>query len=198
MNAPRQPRRGQVTIAAGVFALVAAVGITAAVLASRPVAGPVVAPSPTPSATPSVAPTYTPILVPSQIPTQAPAAAPGSVGLDNVTGHDVTLLIHDETGTVVGATSGKPGDGMSVRWHDSIVTNVSANTIAITWVGLPGDDTVDLGIVGADGGYALTLVQPGPVPYSDAMGEDRVLVLTFDGPVSADDVSVEVLDRTVD
>lgn len=30
------------------------------------------------------------------------------------------------------------------------------------------------------------------------MGEDRVLILTFDAPVSAADVSVEILDRTVD
>jgi hypothetical protein len=36
------------------------------------------------------------------------------------------------------------------------------------------------------------------MPYSDAMGEDRVLVLTFDAPVAAKDVSIEVLDRTVD
>ena len=34
--------------------------------------------------------------------------------------------------------------------------------------------------------------------YTDAMGEDRVLVLSFDGPVSADDISVEILDRTID
>ena len=42
------------------------------------------------------------------------------------------------------------------------------------------------------------LVQAGPYPQTDAMGEDRILILTFDGPVSADDVSVEILNRTVD
>jgi hypothetical protein len=68
----------------------------------------------------------------------------------------------------------------------------------VTWVGLPGDDVVDLGINGAAGAYVLTLVQAGPVANSDAMGEDRVLILTFDAPVSAADVSVDILDRTVD
>jgi hypothetical protein len=41
-------------------------------------------------------------------------------------------------------------------------------------------------------------VRAGPYPYTDAMGEDRILVLTFDGPVSADDVSMQILDRKVD
>jgi hypothetical protein len=62
----------------------------------------------------------------------------------------------------------------------------------------PGDDVADLGVSGAAGAYVLTVVQPGPYPYTDAMGEDRVLILTFDAPVSADDVAVEILDRTVD
>ena len=123
---------------------------------------------------------------------------PASVDLENATGHDVSVLIHDQTGDVVDAVSGTPGDGMSVRWHSAIVKNVDATSIRVTWVGLPGDDVSDLGISGAAGAYVLTVVQPGPVPQSDAMGEDRILILTFDAPVSADDVSVEVLDRTVD
>ena len=57
---------------------------------------------------------------------------------------------------------------------------------------------VDLGIVRDGDKYTITIVQSGPVPYSDAMGEDRVLVLTFADDVLARDVNVEVLDRTVD
>lgn len=87
---------------------------------------------------------------------------------------------------------------MSVGWHSSIVASVDATSISLTWVGLPGDDVADLAISGAPGAYVLTVVQAGPVPYSDAMGEDRVLILTFDAPVSVEDFSVEILDRTVD
>ena len=87
--------------------------------------------------TPTPAPTPTP-----------PPSVPGSVDLDNASGHDVSILIHDQVGDLVDAESGKPGDGMSVRWHDSIVENVDAGSIRVTWVGLPGDDVADLGISG--------------------------------------------------
>jgi hypothetical protein len=198
MNAPRSTSRGQVQpVVAIVLTVIAVVGVMAAGLASRPVApaAPVATDRPTspPVATPSVAPTKAPT-----VPSPSPSTGPLSIDLENATGHDVSILVHDETGTVAGGISGTPGDGMSVRWHDAIVKSVSARSIAITWAGLPGDDLVDLGIALDKGTYHLTLVQAGPVPYSDAMGEDRVLVLTLDGPVVAKDVSIEVLDRTVD
>jgi hypothetical protein len=190
MNAQRSPRRGQAATAATVLALLAIVVASAAVLASRP-GGVAYPPTPSvPIATPSVAPT--------KAPTPSPSARPGSVDLDNATDHDVSILIHGDVDDIVGAVSGKPGDGMSVGWHKAIVRNVDANTIALTWVGLPGDDVADLDISKVDRAFAFTIVQAGPVPYSDAMGEDRVLVLSFDGPVSVDDISVEILDRTVD
>ena len=203
MNDPRSARRGQASIAA--LALVAVVGVAAAVSAFRiggataaaPTDRPSAAPSAVPSAAPST-PTPTPTVAPSNAPSASPQSVPASVDLDNATGHDVSILIHDQTGDVVDAISGTPGDGMSVRWHSAIVKNVDATSIRVTWVGLPGDDVSDLGISGAAGAYVLTVVQPGPVPQSDAMGEDRILILTFDAPVSAADVSVEILDRTVD
>ena len=203
MNDPRSARRGQASIAA--LALVAVVGVAAAVSAFRiggataaaPTDRPSAAPSAVPSAAPST-PTPTPTVAPSKTPSASPRSVPASVDLDNATGHDVSILIHDQTGDVVDAVSGTPGDGMSVRWHSAIVKNVDATSIRVTWVGLPGDETVDLDIVERNNAYRLTLVQAGPYRYTDAMGEDRVVLLTFDRPVSAADVSIEILDRTVD
>lgn len=193
MNAPRSTRRGQASIAG--LALVTIVGVAAAVSLLR-INSVTAAP---PIASPSAAPASpAPTAIPSKAPSPTPRSAPSSVDLENASGHDVSILIHDQVGDLVDAESGAPGDGMSVRWHDSIVENVDATTIRVTWVGLPGDDTIDLGISGAAGGYVITVVQPGPYPYTDALGEDRVLILTFDAPVSADDVAVEILDRTVD
>jgi hypothetical protein len=195
MNAPRSTRRGQGPVAA--LALVAVVGITAAAASAlRSGGATAAAPSDRPSAAPTSSPT--PSVVPTKAPSATPPSAPGSVILWNASGHDVSILVHDQTGDLVGAVSGKPGDGMSVGWHKAVVENVDAQTIRVTWVGLPGDDVADLGISGGPGTYTLTVVQPGPYPYTDAMGEDRILIVTFDAPVSAADVFVEILDRTID
>jgi hypothetical protein len=146
---------------------------------------------------PSVAPTAKPSATPAA-PVATPATRPTTIALRNTSGHAVKLQIHDETGTLSSARSGRPGDGMSVRWHDANVKNAGSRTILVTWVGLPGDDVSDLNIAVRGGKLVLTFVQPGPLPYTDAMGEDRILSLTFDDAVSADDVVVKILDRTVD
>ncbi len=202
-------RRGQVHPALAVaLGLIAVAGIVAAVLVSRPSAPAGPAPSDRPSAAPSSAPDPTPLATPvvtpgpsptpSPKPTTAPSSGLGSIDLENATDHDVVLQIHDQTGTLVKAESGTPGDGMSVRWHDALVENRNHHTIFITWAGLPQDDTLDLGVAIVDGKLTVTIVQAGPVENSDAMGEDRVVALTFDLAVQADDVTVEILDRTVD
>ena len=163
-------------------------------LATRP---PRRAPLPgTPNPDPTAVPT--PVVTPVPSPSAAPSAGLGSIDLDNATGHEVVLQVHDQTDSLAAASSGRPGDGMSVRWHDSIIENTDIDTIRLTWVGLPQDDTLDLGVARVDGKLQITIVQAGPVANSDAMGEDRVVVLTFDGPVDAEDVVVDVLDRTVD
>jgi hypothetical protein len=203
--------RGQVQPALAVaLGIVALVGIVAAVLFSRPAApsGPTASdrPSSTPSATPIATPIATPTAVPTPLPTPTPSPTPtpapstglGSIKLRNATNHDVVLQVHDQTDTLTGAVSGKPGDGMSVRWHDALVKNANQHTILVTWVGLPQDDTLDLGVAIVDGQLHVTIVQAGPVANSDAMGEDRVVALTFDRAIKADDVFVEVLDRTID
>jgi hypothetical protein len=198
MSSPRSSRRGQATpfVAVALGAL-AAVTVAAAIVLSGPVSPPPATGS-KPSATP-VASAPNPSVPASHSPSPTPRpTAPGEIVLESATGHDVLLKIHDQANALVDAVSDVPGDGMSVRWHDSVVRQAGARKLAITWVALPQDEIVDLGIVREGDKYTITIVQAGPVPYSDAMGEDRVLVLTFADDVLADDIDVAILDRTVD
>ena len=147
-----------------------------------------------PSATlaPTTAPTPTPT------PTQ-PATARGRrlfvVDLKTLDGD------HDVSGSedrrlvdfVVEATSGNPGDGMSVRWFDVKVENVDDRTLRVVWVGLARDEVVHLGIARVDGKIRLS-VRPGRPARanSDAVGFDRVLDLKFVVPVRSEDVLTSV------
>lgn len=185
----------------GVAALAAvALLIVLAVLASGVLGrsgGPGVS-DPPPSQAPSEAPVGTPVPSdePSDEPSEAPTPAPsdGDFGfdLDIATPHDVSVVIDDETDSVSGGKTGRAGDGMSVRWFDSIVENTDADTLRITWVGLPQDDTVRITVSEVDGGIAILIDQKAPPANSDATGHDRVVELDFDAPVSADDVTVTV------
>jgi hypothetical protein len=153
-----------------------------------PSAPPVATPTPEPSAPATPAPA-TP--APSEQPSDDPSDGRIDVDLDTATDHDVSVVITDRSGSVVGVTSGRAGDGMSVRWFDVEVENVDGNTIRVTWVGLPRDEVVSLGISEADGTFTLDFVQDAPPANSDATGFDRVLVIAFDSPVDATDVEVE-------
>jgi len=151
-------------------------------------------PSPAPSAAPSSPPSVSPSVPsspqPTVMPTDDPADGPITVDLDNLTDHEVSVVIDDETGILDGAVSGQPGDGMSVRWLDSKVENVDKKTVRVVWVGLPRDEHARLSISEDDGTYRLDFVQAAPPANSDAVGYDRILVLRFDTDVSADDVEV--------
>ncbi len=149
--------------------------------------------SPTPSSPPST-PKPTPTASPSApAPTPVPSAPVGdgtTVDLDNRGGFDILLRIKDRTGRLVTGSSGTPKDGMSVRWHDAIVKNVDASTIRITWAGWPRDEEVGMTISRSGDKVRIHIVQIAPYPNTDAMGLDRILDLTFDGPIDADDVKV--------
>jgi hypothetical protein len=110
-----------------------------------------------------------------------------TVELDIATPHDVAVKVDDTTGTIVDATTGRAGDGMSVRWYDLKVENVDDRTLRLTWVGFGADDEVLLRVAEVDGLIDLLLVQPGPYPNSDGLGFDRVLDLEFASPVNAAD-----------
>jgi hypothetical protein len=112
--------------------------------------------------------------------------------LDVAPPDDISVVVTDRTGAVTGAASGRAGDGMSVRWGRVNVENVDAHTLRVTWVGLPGDDEVRVTVSGSPDALRLAVVQQAPPANSDAMGHDRVLVLTFSEDVRAADVLATV------
>jgi len=183
--------------------MLAVVVALAASAAFRPAASP----SPEPSTPPVVTPTTPPSQAPSEEPTppsdppseeptpkptEAPADGPTVVALETLTGDDVSVEIDDQTGRVVSAESGTPGDGMSVRWFDVKVENIDADTLRIVWVGLPRDEVVRLGVSTVDGKIRLRFVQEAPPANSDALGFDRILEVSFAEPVRSEDVLTSV------
>jgi hypothetical protein len=178
-----------VTSAIVAVALVGVLAVMAGVAASGN-------PTPSPSGGPSASPTSpsTPVSSPSDAPASpSPAPSDGAgIPLDIATPHDVSVIVDDETGRVVKVSSGRAGDGMSVRWFDTIVENIDADSIRVTWVGLPQDDVVRLTVSEQDGAIELAFVQKAPPANSDALGHDRVVVIDFDSPVDASDVVTSV------
>jgi hypothetical protein len=80
---------------------------------------------------------------------------------------------------------------MSVAWGQAIVRNTGPSTIEVTWTGIPRDETVTL-VAQSDGdGVLLRFGQEAPPANSDAMGADRVVVLTFAEPIDAGHVVTE-------
>jgi hypothetical protein len=182
------------TLSRGVVPVAAAIVLVAAVAVIATGALGQATPAPRPTAIPSSAPTVIPSLVPTPEPSPVvqPSSQPSSglvvVPLRNLTENDVKLSIDDDTDALVSAVSGTPGDGMSVRWFDVAVENIDAQTLRVTWVGLPRDEQVDLDVTRVDGKLRLRFVQAAPPANSDALGFDRVLHLTFDSPVRSEDV----------
>ena len=177
-----------------VIGLLVAVAVAACSASAAP-STPTPAPVATPAASPD-APQPTPI--PTPVVTDAPSvpvSTPGAGGVDGAVisldvflDHEVTLAFSDPEGLIVDAVSGSAKDGMSVRWGEAIVRNVDPKTIEITWSGLPGDEAVTLVAKPQGNGVLLRFGQNAPPANSDAMGADRVAVLTFANPVDAADI----------
>ena len=149
--------------------------------------------TPTPSPTPSTPPT--PTAQPSVSPTPRPSVPTGEFTIDlDVPRHDVSVVVTDRTGTISRVISGTARDGMSVRWHEIDVEQVDADTLRITWAGWSSDEVIRLHIARDGDGYALTFTEQLPYPNTDAMGADRVLVIDFDAPVKAADLSATFVD----
>jgi hypothetical protein len=189
------PIAAAVVLAAAIAAL--ATGALANGTSASP--RPSITPTPAPIATPTVAPTVAPTPEPTTSPTP-PADGVFDVDLKNLTNHDVAVRIDDETGSVLSAASGTPGDGMSVRWFDVKIENIDAETLRVVWVGLGRDEVVHLGISRVDGKIRLRFTQDAPPANSDAVGFDRVLNLKFEVPVRSDDVLATIQEslETVD
>lgn len=177
-------------------AVAVALSLAIAACGSTGAANPSATPGESPVASPSVPAQPSPTAVPTPVITPAPTkpvVTPGPDGVDgahfplDVPNGDVTLDIADPDGYLVDAKSGTAKDGMSVRWGTAQVRNVDERTIEVTWVGLPGDEAVTLVVRPAAGdGLVLRFGQDAPPADSDAMGADRVVVLTFANPIDAE------------
>jgi hypothetical protein len=77
---------------------------------------------------------------------------------------------------------------MSVAWNTAKVEQVDPTTIQVTWDGFPGEELVVLTVDAYGGNPALVFDQKVPYADTDALGADRVLILTFDSPVDAANV----------
>jgi hypothetical protein len=194
----QSPSSGQVQPAVAlILGAVAVVGLVALVTFGRPAV--VVAPSPSaPVSTPvpTKAPPSSAPSTPSPVPTLAPSVVT-KVTLDVADDHEVVAAVQDPDGIVDAVKTGRAADGMSVRWHGVKAENLDDRTIRFTWVGLPQDEQVDIAITKDGGDVSFRIVQAGPYANTDALGSDRVLVVTFASPVHAADIATEVLDRTV-
>ena len=183
------------TIRGAAAAIVALVAVLAFVVGAAFGRGSDGGASPTPSNPPTAQPS-TPPAPPSPAPTDNASDGEIEVDLDVATPHDVSVVVKDETGGVVGATSGRAGDGMSVRWSTMSVVNLDDDTLRVTWVGFPQDEVARLRVYELDGSVALTLVSAGPPANSDALGHDRVVDIDFASPVSAEAVLTSVQGST--
>lgn len=178
-------------LAAAALAILAIGGMSRASTPDPSPSAPAPVVTPSPIATPIPSPVVTPR--PSPVPSQ-PAPQAGVIDLEDPLGHDVTVVLDDESGRIVRARSGHPGDGMSVRWYGVDVSLVDDDTVRLTWVGLPGD--VEIGVAVAEdaaGRLRILITQPIPPRDSDALGVDRVLELDLAAPVSADDVVARIV-----
>jgi hypothetical protein len=176
-------------VAAGLVALVlvAIVGAVAFAAGRQPASSPMSTASPTITAAPPSPATPVPA---TPAPTAGSIGVPPVVVLDTIDDQDPRVSIDDQSGRLVAARSGHAGDGMSVTWNTAKVDQIDPTTVQVTWVGFPGDELAAL-TVDVDGGHpVLVFDQKAPYPNTDALGADRVLVLTFDGPVAAADVEV--------
>ena len=180
-----------VGLAAAALAILAIGGMSRASTPGPSPSAPAPVVTPSPIATPIPSPVVTPR--PSPVPSQ-PAPETAVIDLEDPLGHDVTVVLDDESGRIVRARSGHPGDGMSVRWYGVDVSLVDDDTVRLTWVGLPGD--VEIGVVVAEdaaGRLRMLITQPIPPRNSDALGVDRVLELDLGAPVSAADVVARIV-----
>jgi hypothetical protein len=177
------------SIVSAIFASLVLVGCAAS-------SAPSIATAPPATAAPSPAPSSSsePSLVPTPAPTNAPQptasgsiAARFNVDLTLSTGRTVRIEVKDDSGMLIEAISGTPGDGASVAEGTIDLNNGDPNVLNLTWSG-PPCATDNFMLIEA-GAARMTVVQP--MCSGDAIALDRVLVLTFSLPVSA--TSVEAI-----
>jgi hypothetical protein len=178
-----------VVVALGLLLVAAlAVASVGGLFDQRPV---VVPPMPAPTAatapTAPTAPTATPQASPSAA---SPSPLVMSVELIGFGGRTLsTIEVVDESGTLVGARTGQPAEDPSDPSPDVQNDPTDPSTVVLTWFGIL-DDT-DRRLTIARDGRTMTLdVLRG---CGDLVPVNRVLALTFGGPVPADEVTVTIV-----
>jgi hypothetical protein len=145
---------------------------------------------PVPSASPATSIAPPPSATPSA--TALPSASPAVIRVDLIDdiGGTAFVDVSDLSGTLTTARAGQPSEGSEVA-TDIGVANLAGDpaSIVLTWVGCPSD-TRHVLTIAADG-RTMTLDQPACT--GDTVGIERVLVLTFAGPVPADEVHATVV-----
>jgi hypothetical protein len=174
-----------IVVALGLLLLAAlAVASVGGLFDQRPIVVP-----PVQVSSPSTGPTETPGPSPS-----APSPSPVVISVDLIGfgGRALsTIEIVDASGTLVGARSGQPAEDPSDPSPDVRNDPADPATIVLTWYGLL-DDT-DRRLTIAPDGRTMTLDRlPG---CGDLVPVNRVLALTFSGPVPADEVTVTIVDE---
>lgn len=145
---------------------------------------------------PDTTPTASPI--PSAVPSaSATGPASGGILVDLIVpaGQPQTVDVIDESGNLLGASSGSPtGEtGQSFPFDAVEVTNVDATTLQLGWAGYPCRTDHDLRI-GSDP-LVMTLVRPPCEGVTDSIGVDRILILRFSEAINAAAVSITIEQR---
>jgi hypothetical protein len=135
---------------------------------------PITTPAPTPIVPqPTVAP---PVVVPF------PTFAPGWTAMD--------VVLDDPDGAVTASSAAKHDGVMSIRWFESDVEQLKANSFRITYAAYPEEANVEVKVTYVSGGLHVEITQKSPPLNSDALGEDRVLMLELTKDLAAADVEV--------
>lgn len=175
------------------LALVATVGLVA-VGCSGSGASP--SPSEQPASDPPIASPSAPVDSPSA-PVDSPSAPPDGmetiVELDTVGGGPVKALVKDESGSLAGASSGDPAEGVSVDFDDVRVEAIDDDSIRLTWSDYPAPNEYPVLItIGDDGRFSIAITRPEPTGTTDAIALDRELVLDFHVAVPVTDVDATI------
>jgi hypothetical protein len=163
-----------------------AVASVGGVFQNRPVVVPPPAPTSSPSSTPSAIPSPTASTVPDPVTISVNLVGFGGRPLERI-------QIHDESATLVSARTGQPNDGGSASSPDKAdVVNAPGDptTLMLTWTGLLDDEAPRFTI--APDGRTMTIERIRGV--GDLLPFDRVLILTFSGPVPAAEVTASIVD----
>jgi hypothetical protein len=179
----------------GLLALVATASVAAGAFAAKGLDGgngtAPAAVAPVPSSNPAASaasanPTAAPTATATADEPVGRDAIPLTVNLLNETGADVHVDIADNSGLLVDAVSGTPRDGASVEPYALQVENVDPRTLRLTWSDYAIPNALALYI--DESARRFMLVQPEPTTNVDLMVHDRVLILMFSEPISANDV----------